>query len=90
MLLPISGFWFVQAQQPHNGNYTYLTGNDYLEHLSRYKTPKVLELRARGGRCFDFEYYRGANPDLQYVGTSKEALWRHYVYYGQFEIRDHK
>lgn len=56
----------------------------------RFRAPRVLEMRARGGKCFDFEYYVKENPDLKVLGSKQEDLWRHFVYTGQFEAREHR
>ena len=47
-------------------------------------------MRAKGGKCFDFDYYVKLNPDLGVLGGGKEDLWRHFVYTGQFEARAHR
>ena len=59
----------------------------YLADTPRFKIPRVLEAKARGHACFDFDFYLKGNRDLQSVENNTEALWRHYVYFGQFESR---
>ncbi|KIY94228.1 Fatty acyl-CoA reductase 1 [Monoraphidium neglectum] len=76
--------------RPHNlTSAAALAANEYAEDPARFKAPRVLEMRARGGRCFDFDYYVEENPDLKVLGSGKEDLWRHFVYTGQFEARMH-
>lgn len=83
----VSGASIGSNSSSTNGSAS-LESNQYLAELPRFKTPRVLEMRARGGRCFDFDYYLSANPELLgVVGESKEEVWRHFVYYGQFEAR---
>jgi hypothetical protein len=50
------------------------------------KAIRVLEAEARGSACFDAQQYKGSHPDLQALAGDKE-LWRHWVYFGQFEGR---
>ena len=57
--------------------------------MPRFKIPRVLEAKARGQACFDFTFYTGHNKDLQQV-NSTAALWKHYVYFGQFESRPYR
>ncbi len=43
---------------------------------------------AAGDELFDAEYYASMNPDVvKAVGTSKEALYQHYINYGKAEGR---
>jgi hypothetical protein len=83
-----------------------LAANAYASELARFRAPRVLEARARGGDCFDAAAYARWNPDLAPLAAAAEAawtgggggngadsaataankaLWRHYVYFGQFE-----
>lgn len=49
---------------------------------------RIAYLRARGGSCFDHNYYLDHNKDLQGAGmTSSAELFGHYTYFGQFEQR---
>ncbi|KAL6769281.1 hypothetical protein ACKKBG_A30390 [Auxenochlorella protothecoides x Auxenochlorella symbiontica] len=51
-------------------------------------TYRIAYLRARGGSCFDHNYYLRHNPDLRAAGmTSSSELYGHYTYFGQFEER---
>lgn len=70
-------------------NLSFLSTNEYITQEAKFKTPRILEARARGNMCFDFDFYTKHNPELQ-VLTTHEALWKHYVYYGQFEERPHR
>lgn len=72
------------------GNFSALSSNEYLDQLPKFKTPRVLEARARSSRCFDFDYYMKENPDLKHIWGNITLLWRHFVYYGQFDARPHK
>lgn len=71
-------------------NFSSLSTNEYLDDLHRFKAPRVLQARARGFRCFDFDHYMRLNPDLKSMRGNLQALWRHYVYYGQFDARPHR
>jgi hypothetical protein len=53
---------------------------------ARLKATRVLEAEARGSACFDAQHYKSGHPDLQAVADDSE-LWRHYMYFGQFEGR---
>eukprot|EP00879_Flechtneria_rotunda_P012042 GHRR01012577.1.p1 GENE.GHRR01012577.1~~GHRR01012577.1.p1 ORF type:complete len:347 (+),score=93.53 GHRR01012577.1:547-1587(+) len=81
--------WQQQATS-WTGNFSSLSTNEYLDELHKIKTPRVLEARARGSHCFDFDYYMRENPDLKPIWGNLQALWRHYVYYGQFDARPHR
>ncbi|KAF8068311.1 UVR8 [Scenedesmus sp. PABB004] len=80
------------AAAPAGGgrNFSALSRNEYLDQLHRHKAPRVLEARARGAGCFDFDYYAKENPDLRALWGDATGLWRHYVYYGQFAARPHR
>lgn len=68
-----------------------INSNEYLSDVPRFKIPKVLEAKARGPSCFDFEFYVDSNPDLGAARVqSRGALWKHYVYFGQFEARRYR
>jgi hypothetical protein len=76
-----------------------LAANAYASELPRFRAPRVLEARARGGACFDADAYARWNGDLKPLAEAASAaagakaaeearhsaLWRHYVYFGQFE-----
>lgn len=82
-----------QAAAGSSGNLTTAAAsaaNEFVESPGKFKVPRILEMRARGGRCFDFEFYEKENPDLKVLGSGKEDLWRHFVYNGQFEARVHR
>lgn len=64
-----------------------LASNDYLARLAQHKTPRILAMRAHGAACFDAPFYLAANPHLASSYPSNEALWRHFIFYGQFEYR---
>lgn len=67
-----------------------LSRNEAVTDRAKFRVPRVLEMRARGARCFDFDFYTENNPDLAVLGTGKEDIWRHFVYNGQFEARRHR
>lgn len=75
----------AQSAGPRNRSANALA-NYYVNHQPQLRTPKVLEAIAHGQACFDVAYYLARNPDLAPLGSDK-SLWRHYVYYGQFEPR---
>eukprot|EP00878_Enallax_costatus_P024831 GHUV01026523.1.p1 GENE.GHUV01026523.1~~GHUV01026523.1.p1 ORF type:complete len:299 (+),score=79.13 GHUV01026523.1:220-1116(+) len=83
-------YWQQQSATWPAGNFSAISSNEYLDDLYKFKTPRVLEARARGSRCFGFDYYMRTNPDLKPLWGDLQALWRHYVYYGQFDARPHK
>jgi len=70
----------------YSGSKSLITSNEYLSDTPRFKIPRVLEAKARGPECFDFEFYKSQNRDLLTVNKTT-ALWLHYVYFGQFESR---
>eukprot|EP00775_Hariotina_reticulata_P012780 gene12780-12909_t len=72
------------------GSFNATSSNEYLDELYKFKTPRVLESRARGSACFDFDFYLKQNPDLKPLWGKPLAIWRHFVYYGQFDARPHK
>lgn len=83
----------VQAsswQQGLGANFSSVLSNEYLDDLDKFKAGPILVARARGANCFDFTYYAKANPDLKPLWTDVKALWRHWVYHGQFDYRPHK
>ncbi len=69
-----------------------ICSNAYLSDTPRFKIPRVLEAKARGPSCFDFEFYQSHNKDLagDEEVNSTSALWKHYVYFGQFESRPYR
>jgi hypothetical protein len=85
--LPVSPLLPLLLQDSGGLNASGLAANEYLSDLARFKTPHVLEARARGAKCFDFDHYASHNPDLSPIAANQLALWRHFVYYGQFESR---
>eukprot|EP00195_Chlamydomonas_chlamydogama_P010072 CAMPEP_0202914022 /NCGR_PEP_ID=MMETSP1392-20130828/62019_1 /ASSEMBLY_ACC=CAM_ASM_000868 /TAXON_ID=225041 /ORGANISM="Chlamydomonas chlamydogama, Strain SAG 11-48b" /LENGTH=431 /DNA_ID=CAMNT_0049605511 /DNA_START=282 /DNA_END=1577 /DNA_ORIENTATION=- len=77
--------------QGHAAGYDLVLSNEYLEDMPRFKIPKILEAKVRGSTCFDFSFYLQHNTDLaQAAVNDSEALWRHFVYFGQFEARPHR
>ena len=54
--------------------------------IDEVKLPLVAMMHERGPACFDFEYYRGLNTDLQQYATD-EQLWGQSLHFGQFERR---
>ena len=52
---------------------------------SAYRLAKAMLMERRGGRCFDFSFYRARSKDLPPL--SEPDLWQHFVRYGQFEGR---
>jgi len=72
------------------GTFNATSSNEYLDEIYKFKTPRVLEARARGSACFDFDFYLKQNPDLKPLWGKPLAIWRHFVYYGQFDARPHK
>lgn len=59
--------------------------NDYKDKRSFYRLSKMLSMWRRGPRCFDFPFYTSRSKDLPPLPN--DALWRHFVYDGQFEGR---
>lgn len=47
---------------------------------------QVAAMQQRGPNCFDFAYYRSLNADLQHH-ASEDALWGHFLHFGQFQRR---
>lgn len=86
-LRPLPLAVWLQDRTPDNT--TWISSNEYIEHQPRYKIGKVLVAKARGSSCFDFPYYSENNADLQILHTN-QSLWKHFVYYGQFESRPHR
>jgi hypothetical protein len=72
------------------GDFASLAANDYVDAPGKHRAPAVLTARARGAQCFDFNYYMKANGDVRAMWDDVRAMWRHWVYYGQFEYRPHK
>lgn len=70
--------------------YGSLSSNEYIDQFPKHKTAPVLMARARNANCFDFTYYAKENPDLKPMWGDIKGLWRHWVYYGQFDYRPHK
>jgi hypothetical protein len=79
----------VQART-WSGNYSSISSNEYIDDLPKYKAGPVLMARARNARCFDFTFYAKENPDLKPIWGDIQGLWRHWVYYGQFDYRPHR
>lgn len=77
-----SGVWL--------GDYQNITSNEHIDDLFKHKTPRILIARARSANCFDFSFYAKENPDLKPLWGDIKGLWRHWVYYGQFDYRPHK
>ncbi|MEW5303409.1 MAG: hypothetical protein WDW36_006105 [Sanguina aurantia] len=63
--------------------------NDYLRNANKHRVPKILEKIAHGQECFDAAYYLLKNADLAMFDTDLD-LWKHFVYFGQFEPRQHR
>lgn len=82
----------LQARSRASGVNTSLaiTSNEYSDQLHKFKAPAVLQARARGAGCFDFTFYAKENADLRALWRDPLGLWRHWVYYGQFDYRPHK
>eukprot|EP00201_Polytomella_parva_P021493 CAMPEP_0175041996 /NCGR_PEP_ID=MMETSP0052_2-20121109/2277_1 /TAXON_ID=51329 ORGANISM="Polytomella parva, Strain SAG 63-3" /NCGR_SAMPLE_ID=MMETSP0052_2 /ASSEMBLY_ACC=CAM_ASM_000194 /LENGTH=447 /DNA_ID=CAMNT_0016304677 /DNA_START=295 /DNA_END=1638 /DNA_ORIENTATION=- len=40
-----------------------------------------------GRQCFDDDFYLKNNPDLVGLEDAKDTVWKHFVYFGQFEKR---
>lgn len=82
---------FLPAQSSTwQSQYNSLGSNEYVDDLSKYKAAPVLIARARNANCFDFTFYAKENPDLKPMWGDIKGLWRHWVYYGQFDYRPHK
>ncbi|KAI3431515.1 hypothetical protein D9Q98_004565 [Chlorella vulgaris] len=64
---------------------TNLTANEYTLKRTMLRNMKILNMRARGSACFDFEFYKAHNPDLPVWGP--ETIWEHFVTSGQHEGR---
>ena len=54
--------------------------------IDEVKLPLVAMMHERGSSCFDFDYYRSLNTDLQQYATD-DQLWGHFLHFGQFERR---
>lgn len=59
--------------------------NEYTAKKTELRNMKILNMRARGSACFDFDFYRSKNPDLPVWGH--ETMWEHFVTSGQHEGR---
>lgn len=62
-----------------------IADNEYNAKKTELRNMKVLNMRARGSACFDFDFYRAKNPDLPVWGH--ETMWEHFVTSGQHEGR---
>jgi hypothetical protein len=71
---------------PASANASIVVANSFTNNKAMYKAIDVLEAQARGASCFDYQHYRDGSADLKDV-TSDAELWKHYVYFGQFEGR---
>lgn len=84
----------VSASSSHpsasSSSFTSIATNEFVDELHRFKAPLVLAARARGAGCFDFNFYAKENADLRHLWGDVRGLWRHWVYYGQFDLRPHK
>ncbi|GAX76065.1 hypothetical protein CEUSTIGMA_g3508.t1 [Chlamydomonas eustigma] len=78
-----------ETDGPEGDSNPLITSNEYMSDTPRFKIPRVLEAKARGPSCFDFDFYSEHNSDLRNV-NSNSSLWRHYVYFGQFESRPYR
>eukprot|EP01025_Chloroclados_australasicus_P029266 TRINITY_DN2918_c0_g1_i12.p2 TRINITY_DN2918_c0_g1~~TRINITY_DN2918_c0_g1_i12.p2 ORF type:complete len:195 (-),score=19.75 TRINITY_DN2918_c0_g1_i12:1599-2183(-) len=76
--------WMV-AQYADDGSLD-LLGNEWKSTPGDFKIPYVLAMERRGQRCFDVEYYKENNRDLN-SGWSKDRFFEHFVQFGQFEGR---
>lgn len=77
----------VQSSAWPPGDFSALAANEFVDARAKFRAPHVLVARARGARCFDFDAYMKANPDLKHLWGNITGLWYHFVYTGQFEPR---
>ena len=75
---------------PPSSNLSRLVSNEYVEQEWALKAPQVLAAKARGAACFDFDYYRSSSGEDLHALPTRRALWKHFVYYGQFEGRPYR
>ena len=92
---PMSGRGPRPHEQAHGAGLTSCThtqgqagivnSNDYIQRRSAYRMAKAIVMERRGGRCFDFPFYRARSKDLPPL--AEPQLWQHFVKDGQFEGR---
>ena len=70
---------------PTQGQAGIVNSNDYIQRRSAYRMAKAIVMERRGGRCFDFPFYRARSKDLPPL--AEPQLWQHFVKDGQFEGR---
>jgi hypothetical protein len=54
----------------------------------RLRAEEVLIAQAKGIDCFDWEYYKTKNQDVQHL--PREAQWAHFLNRGAIEFREHR
>jgi hypothetical protein len=89
--------WMKETRDRRRGIKTNISSNEYQDQSHKFKLPKVLEAKARGSACFDFQFYaeHEKNQDLRDADTGKarlsdSELWNHFVHHGQFEARAYR
>ena len=62
-----------------------MNSNEYTDRKAAFRLAKAMLMERRGGRCFDFPFYRARSKDLPPL--PEPDLWQHFVKHGQFEGR---
>lgn len=65
----------------------HVASNEYSAKREHLRRIKIISMRERGPRCFDFDYYHKRNPDLPVPPWTAANLWEHFVKDGQHEGR---
>lgn len=86
--------WLGEARDRGWGNKRRnISSNEFEDQAYKFRIPRILEAKARGPSCFDFEFYSNheKNQDLREGNDlSEEDLWHHFVHHGQFEARGYR
>ncbi|KAF6262624.1 hypothetical protein COO60DRAFT_600618 [Scenedesmus sp. NREL 46B-D3] len=68
-----------------------VSDNAYAAEKGRYKLPRILTSMVRGIKCFDVPFFllhnRDVFKDAPMTTRTAQAVWRFFVYLGQFEDR---
>lgn len=62
-----------------------ISTNEFVKYENAYRDIQRAQLGQLDRRCFDINYYRNNNPDLQ--GYDDDFLWAQWLSHGQFEAR---